>query len=104
MPEKYLQNRQLMSLRNFFPRASHDRHVISFHNVQRLKLTEQVLIFYIKVKKGKAVLLQASSGPEGSRKLRFPDYMTTAQDGDQVVSPTHRPPLPPGNIPGTQFC
>jgi hypothetical protein len=28
--------------------------------------------------KGKAVPLQAWSGPEGSRKLRFPDYMTTA--------------------------
>jgi len=27
---------------------------------------------------GKAVLLQAWSGPEGSRKLRFPDFMTTA--------------------------
>jgi len=31
--------------------------------------------------KGKAVPLQASSGPEGSRKLRFPDFMTTVQDG-----------------------
>jgi len=29
--------------------------------------------------KGKAVPLQAWSGPEGSRKLRFPDFMTTAQ-------------------------
>jgi len=28
--------------------------------------------------KGKAVPLQAWSGPEGSRKLRFPDFMTTA--------------------------
>jgi hypothetical protein len=28
--------------------------------------------------KGKAVLLQAWSDPEGSRKLRFPDFMTTA--------------------------
>ena len=27
--------------------------------------------------KGKAVQLQAWSGPEGSRKLRFPDFMTT---------------------------
>ena len=45
-------------------------------------------------KKGKAVPLQARSGPEGSRKLRLPDYMTTAQDGGKVVSPTHRPPLP----------
>jgi hypothetical protein len=45
--------------------------------------------------KGKAVPLQACSGPQGSRKLRFPDYMTTAQDGGKVVSLTHRPPLPP---------
>jgi hypothetical protein len=36
--------------------------------------------------KGKAVPLQAWSGPEGARKLRFPDYMTTAQDGGKVVS------------------
>jgi len=30
---------------------------------------------------GKADPLQALSGPECSRKLRFPDFMTTAQDG-----------------------
>ena len=53
---------------------------------------------------GKAVPLQAWSDPEGSRKLRFPDFMTTAQDGGKVVSLTHRPPLPPGNAPGTHFC
>jgi hypothetical protein len=45
----------------------------------------------------KAVPLQAWSGPEGSRKLRFPDFMTVAQDGGKVVNLTHRPPLPPGN-------
>ena len=56
------------------------------------------------VKKGKAVPLQAWSGPEGSKKLRFPDFMTTEQDGGKVVSLTHRPPLPPGNDPGTHFC
>jgi hypothetical protein len=39
--------------------------------------------------KGKAVPFQAWSGPEGSRKLRFPDYMTTAEDGGKVVSLTH---------------
>jgi len=44
--------------------------------------------------KGKPVPLQAWSGPEGSRKLKFPDNMTTAQDGGKVVSLTHRPPLP----------
>jgi len=43
------------------------------------------------------------SVPEGSRKLRFPDYMTTAQYGGKFVSLTHRPPLPPGNTPGTHF-
>ena len=42
----------------------------------------------------KSVPLQAWSGPEGSRKLRFPDFVTTAQDGGKVVSLTHRPPLP----------
>jgi hypothetical protein len=45
--------------------------------------------------KGKAVRLQAWSGPEDSRRLRFPDYMTTAQDGGKVVSLTYRLPLPP---------
>jgi len=40
--------------------------------------------------KDKAVPLQAWSGPEGSRKLRFPDFMTTL--------------FPPGNAPGTHFC
>ena len=59
-----------------------------------------ILVHYI----GKAVPLQAWSGPEGSRKLRFPDFMTTAQDGCKVVSLTHRPPLPPGNAPGTHLC
>jgi hypothetical protein len=54
--------------------------------------------------KGKAVPLQAWSGPEGSRKLRFPNYMTMAQDGGKVVSLTHRPPLPPGNAHGIHFC
>jgi hypothetical protein len=51
----------------------------------------------VKGEKGKAAPLQAWSGPERSRKLRFPDFMTTAQDGGKVVSLTHRPPLPPGN-------
>ena len=30
--------------------------------------------------KGKAVPLQAWTGPEGSRKLRFPNFVTTAHD------------------------
>ena len=54
--------------------------------------------------KGTSVPLQAWSGPEGSRKLRFPDFMTTAQEGGKVVSLMHRPHLPPGNPSGTHFC
>jgi hypothetical protein len=56
------------------------------------------------VGKGTAVPLQAWSVPEGSRKLRFPDFMTTAQDGGKAVTLAHRPPLPSGNTPSTHFC
>ena len=28
----------------------------------------------------------------------------SAHEGGKVVRPMHRPPLPPGNIPGTHFC
>jgi len=48
--------------------------------------------------KGKSVPLQAWSDPEGSGKLRFPDYMTVTQDVGKVVSLKHRPPLPPQEI------
>jgi len=54
--------------------------------------------------KCKTVLSPSWSGPEGSSKLSFPDFMTTAQDGGKVVSLMHRPPLQPGNAPGTHFC
>jgi hypothetical protein len=52
-------------------------------------------MLYADVKrKGKAVPLQTWSGPESSRKLRFPDYMTTTQDGGKIVSLKQWPPLP----------
>ena len=28
----------------------------------------------------------------------------SAHEGGKVVGPTHQPPLPPGNMPGTHFC
>ena len=52
----------------------------------------------------KVVPFQAWSGPEGSRKLTFPDFMTTAQDGGKFVILTHRPSLPPRNASGAHFC
>ena len=64
---------------------------------------EKIRHKYSAMGKGKTVPLQTWSGPEGSRKLRFPDYVTMAQDGGKVVSPTHRPSLPTGNTPSTHF-
>jgi len=74
---------------------------------QRHRKKEYIYIYiyiYIYTHKDKAVPLQAWSGPKGSRKLRFPDFVTTAQDDGKFVRRTRRPPLPPGNAPGTHYC
>jgi len=55
-------------------------------------------------RKGKAVPLQAWAGPEGFRKLRLPDFVTTAQDGGRLSALRTDRLLPPGNTPGTHFC
>jgi hypothetical protein len=49
-----------------------------------------LLISVVKVKQSRYRPGVAQRVP---RKLRFPDYMTTAQDGGKVVSLTRRPPL-----------
>jgi len=55
--------------------------------------TQQVALRLSLNKSSKAIPLQAWSGPDSSRKLRFPGFMTTAQDGGKVVSLMHQPPL-----------
>jgi len=42
------------------------------------------LYFDISMKRIVKVPLQARRGPEGSRKLRFPDFVTTAQDSGRL--------------------
>jgi hypothetical protein len=43
--------------------------------------------------------------PLGFQKAEAPRISTQSpRYGGKVVSPTHRPPLPPGMIPGTYFC
>jgi hypothetical protein len=51
------------------------------------------LYLYLKVKV-KQSRCRPGVAHKFSRNLRFPDFMTTAQDGGKVVSLTHRPPLP----------
>ena len=64
--------------------------------VEKFRLKDESSVWSLL--KGTAVPLQAWTGPEGSRKLRFPDFVTTAQDGGKVVSLTHRPSLHPGMV------
>jgi len=78
-------------------------HVAAYEMPLVLKSKTRTILYSENVK-GEAVPLQAWSGPEDTRKLRYPDFMTTAQDGSKVVSLMHRPPLPPGNASGTHFC
>jgi len=78
--------------------------ILKTHFVSTCTLLQKHILILIRRGKGKAVPLQAWTGPEGSRKLRFPDFVTTAQDGGKVVNQRHRPPLPPGNTPGIHFC
>ena len=87
--------------RSVTPKRHHEVREVEFEsvietiNVYVIKLVRKFKYVFISFTyKGKSVPLQAWSGPEGSRKLRFTDFMTTAQDGDEVVSLTHRPPLP----------
>jgi hypothetical protein len=51
---------------------------VSIYHGSRRKLV------LLSVGKGKAVPLQAWSGPKGSRNLRFSYFMTTAQDGGRL--------------------
>ena len=51
-----------------------------------------LLLMMINIKKSP---ITGPKCPEGSMKLRFPDYVTMTQDGGKVVSLTQRPLLPP---------
>jgi hypothetical protein len=84
--------------------------VISFYDFY-INLKKNLLLDFtnIKVKRSR---YRPRSGPKDSRKLRFPDFMTTALYGGKVVNLTCLIPkkkltpaaFTPGNIPGTHFC
>jgi hypothetical protein len=54
--------------------------------------------------KGKAFPLQALDRPLGFQEVQAPRISTQSAHEGGKVSPTHRPSLPPGRIPGTHFC
>jgi len=49
-----------------------------------IKLFDLCSVSYRGKGKSKAVPIQAWTGPEGSRKLRIPDFVTMAQDGGRL--------------------
>jgi len=48
--------------------------------------------------------VQAGTGPEGSRRMRLPDFMTVGTWRCSVCQPYAPAAFTPGNIPGTHFC
>jgi len=55
----------------------------------------------------KVTVKQSHYRPEQAQRVpgfKVPRFRDNGTGWWYVVSPTHRPPLPPGNAPGTYFC
>ena len=59
---------------------------------------------FIREIRGKAIPLQAWTGPRLPEGLGSQISRQSVYEDGKFVSPTHRPPLSPGNITGAYFC
>ena len=78
--------------------------IYSFYGKFVMQLCKQSIRSNIVLDVSKNQSYYSPEFPRGFRKSRFPYYVTMAQKGGKVVSLTHRPSLPAGNVSGTHFC
>jgi hypothetical protein len=62
-------------------------------------------MFHGMISKSKSFPATGLDRPLGFQEVEAPEFLDNRHcEGGKVVSPTHRPSLPAGRIPGTHFC
>ena len=80
-----------------FSRLKSDEHTLNFLNFFIVTINDLRIAYFCRPVTG----LEWS---RGFQEVKVPRFRDNGTGWWYVVSFTHRPPLPPGNIPGTHFC